>query len=141
MRIKNHEIVIYKKKYYAEIIRASLKVKETTFFSKASSSFQFGLLSHKKGFIENPHYHKPFTRKIRDLQQMFLVQKGKVQVNLYSDKKKLIKKVILKKGDAIVLIEGIHSVKVIEDMQCISVKQGPFLGPDFDKVIVDIKKK
>lgn len=136
MKIKNHELVIYKKKHYAEIIRSTLKVKTTHFFSPAKSSFQFGLLAHKKGFEEPAHYHRPFKRTIKDLQQMFVVQKGKVRVDLFSDTKKLIKKVILKKGDAIVLIHGIHSIKVLEDMQCISVKQGPFLGPAFDKVMV-----
>ena len=50
-----------------------------------------------------------------------------------------IKKIVLKKGDAIVLIHGIHSIKVLENMQCISVKQGPFLGPVFDKINVKIK--
>jgi len=67
---------------------------------------------------------------------MFIVQKGKVRVDLFSDSKKLIRKIILKRGDAIVLIHGIHAIKVLEDMQCISVKQGPFLGAEFDKVIV-----
>lgn len=136
MRKKKHELIIYKKKHYAEIIRSALKVKTTKFFSPAKSSFQFGLLAHKKGFEEPAHYHRPFKRTIKDLQQMFVVQKGKVRVDLFSDSKKLIKKVILKKGDAIVLIHGIHSIKVLEDMQCISVKQGPFLGPVFDKVMV-----
>jgi hypothetical protein len=50
------------------------------------------------------------------------------------------RKIILKKGDAIVLIHGIHAIKVLEDMQCISVKQGPFLGAEFDKVFVKMKK-
>jgi hypothetical protein len=27
---------------------------------------------------------------------------------------------------------------VLEDMQCISVKQGPYLGPEFDKVFVEV---
>ena len=71
---------------------------------------------------------------------MFVVQKGKVQVDLFSDTKKLIRKIILKKGDAIVLIHGIHAITVLEDMQCISVKQGPFLGAEFDKVFVKMKK-
>lgn len=136
---KLHELIIYKKKHYAEIIRANLKVSKTSFFSPEKSSFQFGLLAHKKGFIEPPHYHREFQRTIKDLQQMFVVQKGKVQVDLFGDDKKLIKKIILKKGDAIVLIHGIHAIKVLENMQCISVKQGPFLGAKFDKVIV--KKK
>ena len=133
---KNHELIIYKKKHYAEIIRSGLKVKTTIFFSPAKSSFQFGLLAHKKGFEEPAHYHRPFKRTIKDLQQMFIVQKGKVRVDLFSDSKKLIRKIILKKGDAIVLIHGIHAITVLEDMQCISVKQGPFLGAKFDKVIV-----
>lgn len=133
---KLHELIIYKKKHYAEIIRANLKVSKTSFFSPEKSSFQFGLLAHKKGFIEPPHYHREFQRTIKDLQQMFVVQKGKVQVDLFGDDKKLLKKIILKKGDAIVLIHGIHAIKVLEDMQCISVKQGPFLGAKFDKVIV-----
>ena len=94
---KNHELIIYKKKHYAEIIRSGLKVKTTNFFSPAKSSFQFGLLAHKKGFEEPAHYHRPFKRTIKDLQQMFVVQKGKVRVDLYSDSKKLIRKVILKK--------------------------------------------
>ena len=133
---KNHELIIYKNKHYAEIIRSSLKVKTTNFFSPTKSSFQFGLLAHKKGFEEPAHYHRPFKRTIKDLQQMFVVQRGKVRVDLFSDSKKLIRKVYLKKGDAIVLIHGIHAIKVLEDMQCISVKQGPFLGPSFDKVMM-----
>jgi hypothetical protein len=136
MTIKNHELVIYKNKHYAEIIRSGLKVKITKFFSPAKSSFQFGLLAHKKNFVEPPHYHRPFRRTIKDLQQMFVVQKGKVRVDLFSDDKKLIRRIVLKKGDAIVLIHGIHAIKVLEDMQCISVKQGPFLGAAFDKVLI-----
>lgn len=137
---KNHELIIYNKKHYAEVIRSRLKKNQTTFLSPAKSSFQFGILSHKKGFVEPPHYHRPFKRVIKDLQQMFIVQKGKVRVDLYSDKKKIIRKIILNKGDAIVLKHGIHAIKVLEDMQCISVKQGPFLGPEFDKVIIKVKK-
>ena len=139
MTSKKHELIIYKKKHYAEVIRGSLVKKETTFLSPDKSSFQFGILAHKKGFKEPPHYHRKFKRTINDLQQMFLVQKGKVRVDLYSDDKKLIRKIILKKGDSIVLIDGIHAITVLEDMQCISVKQGPFLGAKFDKVNVKIK--
>ena len=122
---KKHELAIYKKKHYAEVIRSSLKSKSTVFFSPEKSSFQFGLfLAHKKGYKEKPHYHRKFKRTIKDLQQMFVVQKGKVRVDLFSDDKKLIKKITLNKGDAIVLIDGIHSIVVLEDMQCISVKPG-----------------
>ncbi len=122
---------------YAEIIRAEMRVESTRFFSPADSSFQFGLLAHKAGFREPPHYHREFERTIKDLQQMFVVQRGVVGVELYDDNGRLLREVILRAGDAIVLIHGAHAIRVIEDMQCISVKQGPFLGDEFDKVFIN----
>jgi len=124
---------------YAEIILADTCVEETTFFSPPESSFQFGLLAHKANFVELPHYHKPTTRTIDDLQQMFVVQRGIVAVQLYSDDGELLREVVLHPGDAIVLIHGIHAIRVVEDMQCISVKQGPFLGVEQDKVFVEVE--
>jgi hypothetical protein len=125
---------------YAEVIRADARVEHTTFFSPAESSFQFGLLAHEAGFIEAPHFHQPFSRTIDDLQQMFVVQRGVVAVDLYADDGSKLTEIVLRAGDAIVLIHGVHAVRVIEDMQCISVKQGPFLGAERDKVIVRIKE-
>ncbi len=61
-------------------------------------------------------------------------------VNFKFNKGKIIALINLKKGDAIVLIHGTHAINVIEDMQCISVKQGPFLGTEFDQVNVTVKK-
>jgi hypothetical protein len=125
---------------YAEILRADERVSHTTFFSAPESSFQFGLLAHPAGFEEAPHYHAPITRTITDLQQMFVVQRGAVAVTLYADDGTLLQEIVLRAGDAIVLIHGVHAVRVLEDMQCISVKQGPFLGTERDKIMVEVKK-
>jgi len=133
------EVVEHNGIRYAEVIRADLTVSKTTFFSPAESSFQFGLLAHGAGYAEPPHYHRPFVRQIDDLQQMFVVQRGRVAVNLYSDDGDLLEEVILGPGDAIVLIHGVHAIRVIEDLQAISVKQGPFLGDEQDKVDVEVK--
>jgi hypothetical protein len=121
---------------YAEIIWAEIEVDRTTFFSPAESSFQFGLLSHTAGYVEDPHYHKAVRRTIDDLQQMFVVQRGVVDVMLYTDGGELFRTVRLGPGDAIVLIHGVHAIEVIEDFQALSVKQGPFLGDEEDKIPV-----
>jgi hypothetical protein len=134
------EVIDYGGTRYAEVIRAEARVAQTTFFSPADSSFQFGFLAHEAGFVEEPHYHQPFSRTIDDLQQMFVVQRGVVAVELYADDGSKLREVVLRVGDAIVLIHGVHAIRVIEDMQCISVKQGPFLGPAYDKVIVKVKE-
>lgn len=130
----SYEMIEHNGMRYAEIIRADLQVGKTIFFSPPDSSFQFGLLSHEAGFIEPPHYHHSVERRISDLQQMFVVQRGVVAVCFYDEGGVVFREVVLKSGDAINLLHGAHSVKVIEDMQCISVKQGPFLGAALDKV-------
>lgn len=134
------EIVEYNGTKYAEIIWADERVEKTTFFSPAESSFQFGLLAHKAGFVEPPHYHKPVQRTISDLQQMFVVQRGVVVVELYGDDGQPLREIEMHAGDAVVLIHGVHAIRVLEDMQCISVKQGPYLGEEEDKVFVEVKK-
>jgi hypothetical protein len=136
----NIDVIEFEGKRYAEVIWSDTRVEKTKFFSPPESSFQFGLLAHEAGYVEAPHYHQPFSRTISDLQQMFVVQRGVVAVDLYDDDGILLRTVTLRAGDAIVLIHGVHAIRVIEDMQCISVKQGPFLGDKFDKVIVDVKK-
>src|SRR2546423_12079588 len=126
---------------YAEIIRADARVTKTRFFSPPESSFQFGLLAHEAGFVEEPHYHKPFPRQIDDLQQMFVLQRGKVVIELYDNDGGLLREITLTAGDAIVLIHGIHALRVIEDFQAISVKQGPYLGMENDKVNVPVRPR
>jgi hypothetical protein len=121
---------------YAELIRADVRAERTTFFSPSESSFQFGLLAHEAGYVEAPHYHKTQVREISDLQQMFVVQRGVVDVQLFTDELVLHREVRMHPGDAIVLVHGVHAIKVVEDMQCLSVKQGPFLGDEEDKVLV-----
>src|ERR1700730_6962278 len=130
------ETIEYHGLKFTEVIWADTRVEQTTFFSPPESSFPFGLLAHETGFVEPPHVHRAISRQIDDLQQMFVVQRGVVAVQLYSDDKKLLKEVVLRAGDAIVLIHGAHAIRVLEDMQCISVKQGPFLGTEKDKVFV-----
>jgi hypothetical protein len=135
------EVIEHAGTKYAEIIRADVRVDKTCFFSPAESSFQFGLLAHEAGFFEQPHYHKSFSRQIEDLQQMFVMQRGVVVIELYTNEGDLLREVTLRTGDAIVLIHGVHALRVIEDFQAISVKQGPYLGFENDKINVDVKTR
>ena len=124
---------------FAEVIWAGTTVEKSRFFSDDGSSLQFGLLAHEAGFVEPAHYHHPIKREISDLQQMFVVQRGVVAIDFYAPDGVKFHEVVLKAGDAINLVHGVHAVRVIEDMQCVSVKQGPFLGDKLDKVNVSTK--
>jgi hypothetical protein len=134
-----HESIECQGVKFAEIIPASARVTTTQFFSPPESSFQFGLLAHESGFAEAPHYHHPFKREILDLQQMFVMQRGRIVIDLYGDDGVKFREIELGPGDAIVLIHGVHGLRVLEDFQAISVKQGPFLGTEKDKIFVEVK--
>ncbi|MBC7804128.1 MAG: hypothetical protein H7Y16_09660 [Candidatus Parcubacteria bacterium] len=128
------EVVEHEGVRFAEIIWAGAQVSQSRFFSQPESSFQFGLLARPTGFLEAAHFHKPLQRKIDDLQQMFVVQSGVVAVAFYDRTGAQFREVVLRAGDAINLVHGAHSIRIIEDLQAISVKQGPFLGDENDKV-------
>jgi hypothetical protein len=128
------QVIEFNGRRYAEIIRADARVETTVFFSPVASSMQFGLLAHRAGFVEPPHFHPSTNRLINDLQQMFVVQRGVVAVDFFDDAGHALGEAVLEAGDAILLVDGAHSLRALEDMQCISVKQGPFLGVENDKV-------
>jgi hypothetical protein len=134
----NVEVIEYGGTKYAEIIWAGTSVEATQFFSPPESSFQFGLLAHETGYREEPHFHKATRRVIDDLQQMFVMQRGVIDVELYADDGKLLRVVRLHPGDAIVLVHGVHAIRVIEAFQALSVKQGPFYGNEEDKVEIQV---
>lgn len=134
------EVIEHEGVRYAEVLWAGTAVPSSQFFSPAASSMQFGLLAHNAGFVEEAHYHKSVSRTITDMQQMFVVQRGIVAVEFYGKDGQPFREVVLKPGDAILLVHGAHSVKVLEDMQCVSVKQGPFLGAEMDKINLGAKK-
>jgi len=133
------EVIEHQGVRYAEVLRAGATVQSTRFFSPPQSSLQLGLLAHGAGFVEPAHVHHPVKREIGDLQQMFVVQKGVVAVDFFAADSRKIAEVILKAGDGILLVDGAHSVRVLEDMQCISVKQGPFLGAEKDKKEIQVQ--
>lgn len=133
------EIVEHTGVRYAEIVRSSANVDQSTFFSPDSQSMQLGILSRKAGFVEPPHYHPRIERRIDDLQQMFVVQRGIIEIDFFDAEHRLFHTERVRAGDAVLLIHGIHSIRVIEDMQCLSVKQGPFLGVENDKVNIEVK--
>jgi hypothetical protein len=61
-------------------------------------------------------------------------------VDFFDPDGKKFAEVVLRAGDAINLVHGAHSVRSLEDMQCVSVKQGPFLGAENDKLDVQVRE-
>ena len=127
------EIIEHEGKRLAEILFSSAQTDSTVFFSENDAALQLGLMSHRKGFIENPHSHPEMARPNSFTQQFFTVLEGRIAVDFYHDSGKLIKIVELVQGDSILIIQGIHRIRTLERSRCVTIKQGPFI-PDLDKV-------
>ena len=109
------------------------KFKGIKFFTQNNLNLQLGLMSHNKNHIIKAHSHINKKKIIKQMSEVLIIFSGKLKVFFY-DKKKIRKKtIILKKKDMILLIKGAHGFKVLENLEMLEIKQGPFLG-DNDKI-------
>src|SRR5260370_7515876 len=60
------------------------------------------------------------------------MRKGKVRVDFYTQRQEYRKSRVLGAGDVILLIAGGHGFEVLEEVNMVEVKQGPYFG-DTDK--------
>lgn len=61
-------------------------------------------------------------------QEVLLIKKGVLRVDFYGDDKVYRFSDLLYVGDVILLASGGHGFQVIEDVEMIEVKQGPYSG-------------
>jgi len=125
--------------FFAIVIREGESVEGSKFFTSDDNSFQLGVLQHHRGYVETPHYHKKQPKLIKDIQQMVHVEMGILAIDFFNHDGMKVNSVELNPGDTILLISGAHSIRIIEDLRAITVKQGPYLGVPEDKI--EIKER
>jgi mannose-6-phosphate isomerase-like protein (cupin superfamily) len=102
------------------------------FFTPANFSQQLAYMYHDIGMVIPPHIHNRVDREVQLTQEVLFVRKGRVRVDLFDKKQKLLTSVTLESGDVILLASGGHGFTMLEPTEMIEVKQGPYLG-DRDK--------
>jgi mannose-6-phosphate isomerase-like protein (cupin superfamily) len=113
---------------YAIIVRASFREPGITFFSSPELSQQLAYMNHPKGKSITPHRHNKVTREVHYTQEVLLIQKGKLQVDFYTEAEQYLESRILSAGDVILLCSGAHGFEVLEPLEMIEIKQGPYAG-------------
>ena len=132
--MNTHVEQIYDNDYrlLAMIVRASFDSPGITFFTPPEFSQQLGYMRHPLGKQIDPHIHKPVARQVVYTQETLIIKRGKLRVDFYDDQCCLLKNRTLEAGDVILLICGGHGFEVLEELEMLEVKQGPFAG-DRDK--------
>ena len=89
-------------------------------------------MSYAPGKVIPAHTHNPVAREVSYTQEALFIRKGKVRVDFYTKQREYRMSRVLGAGDVVLLIAGGHGFEVLEKLNMIEVKQGPYLG-DADK--------
>ena len=102
------------------------------FFTPNDFSQQLAYMKHPKGHIIEPHVHNVVVREVHYTKETLIIRNGSIRVDLYDNDRNYLESRILHKGDIILLNDGGHGFKALEDLEMIEIKQGPYAG-DNDK--------
>lgn len=106
------------------------------FFTPDEFSQQLAFMRHPAGKVIDPHVHNPVTRSVQYTQEVLFVKSGKLRVDFYDSEREYLESRILQAGDVILLAAGGHGFEMLEEVEMIEVKQGPYAG-DKDKTRFD----
>ena len=116
----------------AIILRSGLRERGIQFFTPPDLSQQLACMRHPAGHLIAPHVHNPAPRSVQFTQEALFLRRGKLRVDFYSEAATYLESRVLEAGDVILLIRGGHGFEVLEEIEMVEVKQGPYVG-DSDK--------
>lgn len=117
----------------AVLIRANFKKDGIEFFTDDNSSQQLGYMNRPEGYVIAPHRHNLVPREVKLTQEVLYIKSGKVRVDFYDNDQTYLHSTIVTTGDVILLADGGHGFKMLEQSEMIEIKQGPYCG-EMDKV-------
>jgi mannose-6-phosphate isomerase-like protein (cupin superfamily) len=98
------------------------------FFTPNDLSQQLAYMKHPQGKVIAPHVHNPVPREVHYTQEVLFLKRGKLRVDFYDNDQNYLQSMILTAGDVILLATGGHGFEVLEEIEMIEVKQGPYAG-------------
>ena len=116
----------------AIIIPHDFSAPGVNFLTPHNLSQQLAFIHHPSGKIIDPHCHNPVSREVLFTQEVLVIKKGVLRVDFYDKRQKYLECRTLRAGDVILLTECGHGFEVLEEVEMIEVKQGPYAG-DNDK--------
>jgi mannose-6-phosphate isomerase-like protein (cupin superfamily) len=110
------------------IVHAEFREPGIHFFTENTLSQQLAFMSHPTGKMIAPHVHNPVSREVQFTQEVLFIRKGRLRVDFYDTEQHYLESRVLGAGDVILLIQGGHGFEVLEEVEMIEVKQGPYVG-------------
>jgi mannose-6-phosphate isomerase-like protein (cupin superfamily) len=112
----------------ALIVRNEYSAPGVNFFTPNELSQQLAHMQHPAGKAISAHVHNPVHRTVAYTQETLFIKRGRLRVDFFGSDQVYLESRELKAGDVILLIKGGHGFEVLEDLEMIEVKQGPYAG-------------
>jgi mannose-6-phosphate isomerase-like protein (cupin superfamily) len=123
---------------FALIVRDEFSLPGISFFTPNDLSQQLAYMRHPAGKVIDAHFHNPVPRTVSFSQETLFIKRGRLRVDFFDNQQAYLESRELKPGDVILLVKGGHGFEVLEELEMIEVKQGPYAG-DQDKTRFDGK--
>lgn len=117
----------------ALIIRAQYSEDGIRFFTPPDLSQQLGFMKYPKGQVIEPHRHLPVSREVTYTQEVLVIREGRLRADFYTPEEAYVSSYELAANDVLLLINGGHGFEVIEPLEMLEIKQGPYIQ-EKDKV-------
>lgn len=127
------EEVKKKNKLLAMIIRDSYECEGVDFITPNAYSQQVAYMHHPAGKTIDAHVHNLVHRNVVMTQEVLFIKKGVLRVDFYDEYEDYLESRDLHAGDVILLVSGGHGFQVLEEVEMIEVKQGPYAGEEDKK--------
>ena len=122
------ERVIHENKELAIIIRSTYCGEGIHFLTEDDYSQQLAYMHHPKGKVIDAHIHNYEERSVFYTQEVLVIRRGVLRVDFYTGERLYIESIILYAGDIILLAAGGHGFEVLDEVEMVEIKQGPYLG-------------
>ncbi len=132
------EEISKKGRMIAMIIRNNYSCEGVDFITPDEYSQQLAYMHHPTGKVIDAHIHNMVHRNVVLTQEVLFIKKGILRVDLYDEYEDYLESRVLYAGDIILLISGGHGFTVLEEVEMVEVKQGPYAGNNDKKRFVGI---
>jgi hypothetical protein len=122
------EEIVWMGRPLSYIVRRELVPAATTFLTPPEFTQQLGFVVYPAGGEVKPHLHHLLKREINGTAEVLFVKKGRCEVDIYNDDKETVATRELREGDILLLVNGGHGFRMLEDTVLVEIKQGPYTG-------------
>jgi uncharacterized protein with PhoU and TrkA domain len=114
----------------AYIIRGELMPDRTTFLTPPEFRQQVGFVVYPAEGEIKRHVHRPIERHLVGTSEVLVLRRGRCEIDIYNDDRKLVATRTLHAGDVMLMVGGGHGFRMLEDTVFLEIKQGPYTGED-----------